>query len=143
MYYVNHEQIEQRLQFLHVIVNGCMQVTTEWEARHADITLQLAQERLLILAIETITDVGSLLIDGFLLRDASSYEDIIEILQVEQVYEPSIASALLELVKLRRSLMQEYMSWNRSTLHPLTLQLPTLLPKFADDVAAFIRKELA
>jgi uncharacterized protein YutE (UPF0331/DUF86 family) len=142
MYYVNHEQIEQRLQFFNVIVDGCKQVTTEWEARHAEITLQMAQERVLILAIETITDVGSLLIDGFLLRDASSYEDIIEILQVEQVYDSPTASALLELVKLRRSLMQEYISWNRAILHPLTLQLPTLLPKLAEDVTAFIRKEL-
>lgn len=142
MYYVNLEQIEQRLQFMSIISSGCKKVASEWEERSSDLTLQLAQERLLILAIESITDVGSLLIDGFLMRDASSYEDIIEILQVERVFDADLGAVLLELVKQRRALMQDYVNWDRTTLHPLTGQLPNVLPKLAEAVAAFIRKEL-
>lgn len=143
MYYVNHKQIEEKLQFLSFIVQGCEQVAKEWKEHQHDITLQLAQERVLHLAIESVTDVGSLLIDGFLMRDASSYEDIVEILQVEQVFDASLSVVLLELVKLRKPIVQEYVSWDRSTLHPLVGQLPTALPEFAEHVAQFIRKELA
>ncbi|MNI02890.1 hypothetical protein D3C73_557800 [compost metagenome] len=143
MYFVNHEQIEQRLQFMSVIVKGCEQITSQWETNPSDLMLQLAQERIIQLAIESVTDVGSLLIDGFVLRDASSYDDIIEILKMEQVFEDSISTALLKLVKLRRPLVQEYVSWDRGILHPLTKEMIHILPVFADDVRAFIRKELA
>jgi uncharacterized protein YutE (UPF0331/DUF86 family) len=143
MYFVNHEQIEQRLCFLDVIVEACVQVRGEWEEEHVSLLQQFTQERVLHLAIESVTDVGSLLIDAFILRDASSYEDIVEILHGEQAFDESLAGFLLELVKLRKPLVQDYVNWDRGRLQPLMLQIPEALPKFASSVRVFMDKELS
>lgn len=140
MYYVNEEQIEVRLNFIPTLIEVCSTLTREWKEH--DLVHQFSQERTLHLAIETVTDVGSMLIDGFLMRDASSYEDIIEILRGERVFPDEIAVVLMELVKQRRPLVQEYTSWVREGLHPLMNELPQVLDLFAQSVRAFIKKEL-
>jgi uncharacterized protein YutE (UPF0331/DUF86 family) len=150
MYYVNIEQIEQRLAVISVLIEACGEIQQQGAAAGAKasdslllpLIARLAQERTLHLAIELVTDVGSLLIDGFLLRDASSYEDIIEILRVEGVFPDEQVVQLQELVKLRRPLVQEYMTWDAQGLHPLIQQLPGLLPQFELGVRRFIAKEL-
>ncbi|MCZ8518115.1 MULTISPECIES: DUF86 domain-containing protein [Paenibacillus] len=144
MYYVNHEQIDVRLAFIPALTKACRELEAAWAAEAAEpgLLLHLAQERTLILAIETVTDVGSLLIDAFMMRDASSYEDIVDILAGEGVIEASTAGVLRELVGLRRTLTQEYTSLERSGLHPMVPRLPQRLEAFAERVPAFIRKEV-
>ncbi|XOK63282.1 DUF86 domain-containing protein [Paenibacillus elgii] len=150
MYYVNQEQIDARLAFVPDLLKACAALESAWEARgktgaeeaDSELLLHLAQERTLHLAIETVTDVGSLLIDAFMMRDASSYEDIVEILAGEGVFGADVAAVLTELVKLRRSLTQEYNTLPRSGLHPMIAKLPGALSVFAEAVPAFIRKEM-
>ncbi|WNR43249.1 DUF86 domain-containing protein [Paenibacillus roseipurpureus] len=143
MYFINHEQIDQRIQFLSVLAEASQQLVARWEQGSRDLVWQLAQERVLHLAIETVTDVGSLLIDAFILRDASSYEDILEIVHGEGAYSEPLKATLLELVKLRKPLVQDYADWNRETLHPLIAQIPAAFEEFAASVRAFIKSELA
>jgi uncharacterized protein YutE (UPF0331/DUF86 family) len=143
MYFVNHEQIEQRLLFIRVIVEACEEVIADWVEGEASLLQQFTQERVLHLAIESVTDVGSLLIDAFILRDASSYEDIIDILHGEQAFDDALAGFLLELVKLRKPLVQDYINWDRGTLQPILKQIPEALPKFVADVRVFMDKELS
>jgi uncharacterized protein YutE (UPF0331/DUF86 family) len=140
MYFVNHEQIEQRLSFIPEIAAAAERLRTAWESDR--LLAAFAQERVLHLAIETVTDVGSLLIDAFVLRDASSYEDIMEILQGEQAFSAPVGESLIRLVKLRRPLVQDYISFERKTSHPMVAELPALLAEFADSVKHFIAKEL-
>lgn len=144
MYYVNHEQIDLRLKFIPTLIAACEQLEKVWESTPSSerLLLHLAQERILHLSIETITDVGSLLIDAFMMRDASSYEDIIEILRDERVFEADTAVVFRELVQLRKSLAQEYASYPRETLHPLIGALPSALAIFETVVPAFISREL-
>lgn len=54
---------------------------------------KLALERLVQLLIESIIDVGNMMIDGFIMRDPGSYEDIIDILEDEKVIPQSESSA--------------------------------------------------
>lgn len=144
MYYVNQEQIDARLAFVPDLLKACAALESAWAAPEADseLLLHLAQERTLHLAIETVTDVGSLLIDAFMMRDASSYEDIVEILAGEGVFGADVALVLTELVKLRRPLTQEYNTLPRSGLHPMIAKLPGALSAFAEAVPTFIRKEM-
>ena len=51
---------------------------------------KLALERVNYLLIESIIDVGNSMIDGFIMRDPGSYEDIIDILVDEKVMERRI-----------------------------------------------------
>ena len=82
MYYVNVEDIKKRLDAMPELEQALVQLAQEWQGT---LLQGLAQERVLHLCIETVTDVGSCLIDGYLMRDASSYEDIIEIIGGEGV----------------------------------------------------------
>jgi uncharacterized protein YutE (UPF0331/DUF86 family) len=139
MYYVNQEQIAVRLDAIPALTDALRELANGW---NGSLMQGLAQERALHLAIEIVTDVGSYLIDGFLMRDASSYEDIIEITGAEGAYPADMTETLTELVKLRRPLVQEYYSWPRSELHPYTARLAELLPTFASAVETYLKKEL-
>lgn len=144
MYYVNHEQIDLRLAQVPMLLEACRELQQAWDgggARSGELLLHLAQERLLHLAIEIVTDVGSLLIDAFMMRDASSYEDIIDILVGEGVFGAEAAAIFKELVQLRRPLVQDYPVLRRDGMHPLIMRLPEALQSFAEAVPAFISKE--
>lgn len=139
MYYVNREQIELRLQAIPEITEGMRHISSGWTG---SLMQGLVQERCLHLAIETVTDVGSYLIDGFIMRDASSYEDIISIIYEEKVIDEFVHAPIYELVSLRKPLVQEYFRWKRAELHPLTSLLPGILERFVISVASYLDREL-
>ncbi|MFC4778643.1 DUF86 domain-containing protein [Paenibacillus sp. GCM10023252] len=139
MYYVNQEQLAVRLQVLPELAAALDMISASWQGTLLE---GLAQERALHLALETVTDVGSFLIDGFIMRDASSYEDIIDIIASEGVFSAEELPMLLQLVKLRKPLVQDYYEWPRSELHPLSLELPKRLLSFKQAVEAYLAREL-
>lgn len=139
MYYVDVKQIEDRLSFLPTVIDAGRKLSADWNG--ADPIRVFAQERLLHVAVETITDVGSLLIDGFIMRDASSYEDIIGILDGEGVLADGLAEPLIRVVKLRRTLVQDYMRLDADELHPYLTELPGLLERFARSVRDFLASQ--
>lgn len=101
MYYVNQEQIERRLNVLPMIAEALQRT----EGGQVDSLERFARERALHLALEVVTDVGSYLIDGFIMRDASSYEDIVEIIHGERVIDEELFTVLIQLVRLRKPLV--------------------------------------
>ncbi|CAM4240842.1 uncharacterized protein YutE (UPF0331/DUF86 family) [Paenibacillus endophyticus] len=139
MYYVNREQIAVRLDAIAEIAAALDVLADQWQGTLLE---GLAQERALHLAIETVTDVGSFLIDGFILRDASSYEDIIEISGEAGAFPADMQSTLIELVQLRKPLVQDYYVWERASLHPLSKTLSTLLPEYKQAVEDYLDREL-
>lgn len=140
MYYVNRKQIETILDQIEEIGGGLSHVAEAWDGGYLK---GLIQERCLHLAIEVVTDVGSCLIDGFIMRDAGSYEDIISIIHDEKVLgDSALYGQLLELVALRKPLVQDYYAWDRSKLHPLTPALPGVLERFAREVRRYLDQEL-
>ncbi|OXM16942.1 DUF86 domain-containing protein [Paenibacillus herberti] len=138
MYYVNVQDIRLRLDAIPELVQALDQLTSEW---NGTLLQGLAQERLLHLAIETVTDVGSCLIDGYLMRDASSYSDIIEIIGGEEVIDGELTRQLCRLAELRRPLVQEYYNWPREQLHPDTARLAAWLSSFKLQVEQYLKKE--
>lgn len=139
MYDVNRELIEAKLGCLPEIGQALGAAAEAWSGTLLE---GLAQERALHLAAEVVTDVGSALIDGFVMRDASSYEDIIDIIAMEGVITAADGATLRGLVSLRRALVQQYDKWPRRELHPLAGTLPETLNDFASQVRAYIRREL-
>lgn len=139
MYYVNREQITIRLGVIPEVAEALRQLCADWDG---SLIQGMAQERAIHLGIEAVTDVGSYLIDGFIMRDASSYEDLVTIIAGEQVFPESLSEPLLELVKLRRPLVQDYYEWEREALHPLAAALPDILTAFKEAVEAYLLREL-
>lgn len=138
MYYVNQEQIDQRLDLIPTLQQTAIQLLQEWEAENR--IQWFAQERLLHLAIEIVTDVGSSLIDAFIMRDASSYEDIMEIIYEEKVISESSFRSLKELVRWRKSLVQSYYELEHGEIHPLLPAIAEVLPVFAQEVRQYIKE---
>lgn len=138
MYYVNREQIERRLELLPELIRVLSAATA---AAEPSLLERYAEERALHLAVEIVTDVGSYLIDGFIMRDASSYEDIIDIIYDEKVIDSAQHAALTELVRLRKPLVQEYFAWNREVLNGLLERLPGALETFSGSVLKYLEQE--
>lgn len=138
MYYVNREAIAKRLDAVPELAAALRELASRWTGS----TLEgLAQERALHLAAEIVTDVGSAIIDGFFMRDASSYEDIVDIILEEGVISGDLA-VLRELAALRKPLVQQYTEWPRHQLHPLTGTLADRLEQFVREVTAYLDREL-
>jgi uncharacterized protein YutE (UPF0331/DUF86 family) len=76
------------------------------------------------------------------MRDASSYEDIITVLIVEKVFPKELEIPLIQLVKLRKPLVQDYMHFERHILHPSVELLPSLLRNWEASVLLFMKQEI-
>jgi uncharacterized protein YutE (UPF0331/DUF86 family) len=142
MYYVNREQIDDRLNYLPFLSRTAERLVEKWKTEAEEPIMQAALERVVHLALETVTDIGSLLIDGFIMRDASSYEDIVAILKDEQVVDADQAEFCIRLVRQRRPLVQDYMNIQHGELLELAEQLPRRLAAFDEGVRAFMAKEM-
>lgn len=140
MYYVDRKQIEARLNSIPALAEALEALAGDWQG---SLLQGLAQERALHLAVESVTDIGSYLIDAFIMRDASSYEDIIDVIHGERVFPDALHETLIALVQLRKPLVQQYYDWPRAELHPLTPVLPEVLLSFAQAVQSYLAAEAA
>lgn len=86
MYFVDRQKIEQILGFLEKQL-GLFEGQDNWDG---DLS-ELIVERLIHTSIDSVLDVGNAVIDGFIMRDPGSYEDIIDILHDEKVISEVIA----------------------------------------------------
>ncbi len=80
MYFVDRNNIEQTLRFFETQL-ALFDSTPAWQSEIE----KRALERISHLMIECILDVGNDMIDGFIMRDPGSYDDIMDILTDEKV----------------------------------------------------------
>lgn len=144
MYDINTTEIRARLAFIETWKKAYHQLVDEsvWDGTEKAVVADFAQERLLQLAIELVTDVASYLIDGYIMRDAGSYEDIVEIMRDEQVVNEALAQKLFALVQLRKGLQQAFLDFPRGAQHPQLPGLDQVLEHFADSVEKFLAKPI-
>jgi uncharacterized protein YutE (UPF0331/DUF86 family) len=103
MYFVDREKIEAILAFLEE------EISLFTNQKNWSTPLEKAAlERLTHVMIEAVLDVGNAMIDGFIMRDPGSYEDIIEILIDEKVVSSEVGTSLKILVQFRKVLVQMY-----------------------------------
>lgn len=143
MYDVNTAEINRRLAYVQIICDTAKQIVEHARDDAQEGVYRFAAQRAVHLAAECVTDVGSYMIDGFIMRDASSYEDIVDILHGEQVFDAGLHEFLLALVRQRKPLVQEYDRLDEQELHRLTALLPIELPRFDRAVRTYLQKELS
>ncbi len=137
MYFIDREKIESMLAYIEFLTS-LFQDNKEWE----DPLQKLALERIGHTMIESILDVGNAMIDGFIMRDPGSYEDIIDILEDELVIHKDHASSLKKLISFRKILVQEYSFVNHSILaQTLTLEIESVMA-FPQNVRNYLQNEL-
>ncbi|MCR2823128.1 DUF86 domain-containing protein [Lederbergia panacisoli] len=137
MYFVDREKIEATLVFMEkqiYLIKG----NKSWESEIE----KAALERGIHTIIEAILDTGNAMIDGFIMRDPGSYEDIVDILTDEKVVEEELSLVLKQFISFRKMLVQQYIEIDHDALINEALALITKLQLFPVCVRSYLTNEL-
>lgn len=135
MYFVDRQKIEKTLQYMEQIVHYVEQPF------HTPIE-KLALERIAHVIIESIIDVGNAMIDGFIMRDPGSYEDIIDILVDERVLSAEDGEALKQIIHFRKKLVQQYIAVPHDELLEVLQRHKHVLLSFPHAIRTYLHDEL-
>lgn len=136
MYHVSQKMIEEKLMFLEEITSFYHNQNS-WTTY----TEKLALERITHIMIELVIDIGNGLIDGFIMRDPGSYQDIISILLDEKVIDDSLAKKLTFIISLRDSIVRDYTNVDHHQVLQ-TLELSSCaLPLFVQNVKRYLKND--
>ncbi|OIU66924.1 DUF86 domain-containing protein [Rossellomorea aquimaris] len=137
MYFVDREKIEERLVYMNDQLS-VLNAGSKWES-----TIEkLALERIGHTLIETVLDVGNSMIDGFIMRDPGSYEDIIDILLDEKVISTEMNKDLKRLTEERKTLVQEYTRVDCDELYGILTEVKPTLEQFPVHIRRYLENEL-
>ncbi|ELK46973.1 DUF86 domain-containing protein [Halobacillus sp. BAB-2008] len=121
-------------------MNTVLQEVTE--NRYETFSDRLLLERTTHVTIEAILDVGNMMIDGFIMRDPGSYEDIIDILTDEQVLPKGEAEAYKAFIGLRKMIVQEYTAVDHQEISGIWNQYKAVILSFPEKVRSYLDTEL-
>lgn len=137
MYFVDREKIEEKLIYIEKQIR-----TFEELKQYESIIEKLAAERIIHMVIEAVLDVGNSMIDGFIMRDPGSYEDILEILEDEKVITEEMCVSFKKIIPLRKSLLQFYTDINHQEILLIFKKELPALKQFTPSVRKYIENEL-
>jgi uncharacterized protein YutE (UPF0331/DUF86 family) len=137
MYFVDRDKLETTLVFLEKQIS-LFSNQDQWSTPIE----KAALERITHLMIESVLDVGNAMIDGFIMRDPGSYEDIIEILIDEKVVNEETGKSLKTLVQFRKVLVQLYTEIDHRDLENQFSSLLKELALFPKNVRDYLENEL-
>jgi uncharacterized protein YutE (UPF0331/DUF86 family) len=137
MYFVDREKIEEILKYLERQIQLFLS-QKEWSTPLE----KAALERLNHMMIESVLDVGNAMIDGFIMRDPGSYEDIIDILMDEKVISTETGNGLKILILYRKKLVQLYTDVDHHELQETFSKHVHELVNFATNVREYLATEL-
>lgn len=137
MYFVDRKLIEQRLQYLEEIYETFSEQKV-WESSEE----KYAMERMIHMVIEVMMDVGNQLIDGFIMRDPGSYDDVIDILIDERVLLKEEEKSYKSILRLRKELLQNYLEIDHSQMRIIFERELTTICYFPEKVRHYLESEL-
>ncbi|NLY80401.1 MAG: DUF86 domain-containing protein [Lysinibacillus sp.] len=138
MYFVDRNKITNTLSYLDELIS-IFENEQDWLKN--DVT-KLALERIAHNAIESLMDVGNLMIDGFIMRDPGSYDDIIDILIDEKVIAAEKEKPFKELVSLRKNIVREFIQVDIERVHEVLARVIPALKTFSKEVGSYLENEL-
>ncbi len=138
MYFVDRNQISESLNHM----ENLLELYGNENGWQKDIIHSLALERIANVLIESIIDVGNTMIDGFIMRDPGSYEDIIDIMEDERVITSEMAGPLKQVIELRKMIVREFTKVDVGTIiEVLNASMDELL-EFPNKVRHYLENEL-
>ena len=138
MYFIDRNNITATLTYMNSIVN-VIDKTSKFPIGEVE---ELALERIAQNIIESIIDVGNSMIDGFIMRDPGSYDDIIDILLDEKVITADMESSLKEVLSLRKMLVREFMNVDHQLVAQILLKNINTLNEFPKKIDLYLTNEL-
>jgi len=136
MYFVDQEKINQTLTFMNEILDTLKNHSYNRPVEY------LALERMAHVFIEGVLDVGNMMIDGFIMRDPGSYEDIIDILVDEKVIPAEEEAVYKALIRWRKSLVHEYQAINHPSLEQFFEENADVFTCFSERIQTYLQNEL-
>lgn len=137
MYFVNRSEIEQTITHIDTLLEEIKDTTT-----FSTNIEKLGLERLIHIVIESILDVGNLMIDGFIMRDPGSYHDIIDILVDEKVIPKDEEQNYKAIIDLRQVLVQDYLEIDHQHIQKELWTNSTVLKQFSSHIRSYLKNEL-
>ncbi|RLL46501.1 DUF86 domain-containing protein [Oceanobacillus piezotolerans] len=136
MYFVDQRKIEETLLYMEKVWREMNQV------RLQTFSERLSYERMVHVSIESILDVGNMMIDGFIMRDPGSYNDIIDILVDESVLPKEDEQHYKEFIALRKEIVNEYTAVNHERIKQVVEECNPVLQAFGTHVRTYLKNEL-
>ncbi|RDI41459.1 DUF86 domain-containing protein [Falsibacillus pallidus] len=137
MYFVDREHIE------HTLIYMEKQLGLFEQVKNSSSEIEKAAfERAAHTIIECILDAGNSMIDGFIMRDPGSYEDIVDILEDEKVITKDMQDGLVKVVGCRKMLVQQYTDMDHEKVERIFTKEFSSLQNFADCVRSYLTNEL-
>lgn len=137
MYFVDREKIEEILEFLEQQIS-LLEEMKNWQSPME----KAALERITQMIIEAFLDTGNAIIDGFIMRDPGSYEDIVDILDDEKVIDEEMSKNFKQIIQYRKILVQTYTEINHSDLKAAFSEHLPLIKRFPGKVREYLLNEL-
>lgn len=138
MYFVDRKKINSTLTHMNSLI-CLMEDKKDWTGNIID---QLALERIALTIIESIIDVGNSMIDGFIMRDPGSYDDIIDILTDEKVITIEMDVPMKKVIQLRKMLVRDFTNIDHDTLSTTLNTYIHSLKEFPIKVEHYLTHEL-
>ncbi|MFD5849395.1 DUF86 domain-containing protein [Cytobacillus pseudoceanisediminis] len=137
MYFVDREKIEDTLSYLEQQISLFEEVK-EWTSPIE----KAALERIAQIMIEAILDTGNTMIDGFIMRDPGSYDDIVDILDDEKVISKEMSNSFKQFITYRKMLVQNYTDVNHGGLITAISSHMSMIKEFPGRVREYLTNEL-
>ncbi|PIC56623.1 hypothetical protein CSV80_14040 [Sporosarcina sp. P12(2017)] len=138
MYFVDQNQINKTLVYMEQLLD-IFEKETNWLQNDVN---KLAVERIAHGLIEGIIDVGNSMIDGFIMRDPGSYDDIIDILEDEKVIQPEQALPLKAFISLRPMIVRQFVEVDSDKVVLSIRETRNELQQFPGQVRDYLTNEL-
>ncbi|MDV6378909.1 DUF86 domain-containing protein [Sporosarcina sp. GW1-11] len=138
MYFVDQKQISKTLDYMEQLI-GTFESESNW---HENEVKKLAVERIAHGLIEGIIDVGNAMIDGFIMRDPGSYDDIIDILEDEKVIQTKQAVPLKTFISIRPMIVRQFTEVETAEVENSIRQTVNELKMFPQQVRDYLTNEL-
>lgn len=138
MYFVDRNQINETLDYMEELL-ATYKAGSRWAEEEVR---SLALERIVHVIIESILDVGNAMIDGFIMRDPGSYEDIIDIMEDERVISAEMAGPLKRVIELRKMIVRDFTKVDAQEINGIISEEIDFLEEFPDKVRHYLENEL-
>lgn len=138
MYFVDRTKITRNLSHLNSLLN-IFEAEQNWLENDVK---KLALQRIGHNVMESMMDVGNVMIDGFIMRDPGSYDDIIDILVDEKVITPEMDAPLKEVVGLRKMIVRDFLDVDNEVIVNVLSSSMDALKQFSPKVEAYLENEL-
>src|SRR5699024_3924769 len=137
MYFVNRQEIRDTLIYIEELL-----ITFKEHSSYDSSLEKYSLERMTHMLIESVLDVGRMMIDGFVMRDPGSYEDIIDILADEKVIPDADKDAYKSVIRLRKMVVIDYLTMDHDLIYQTLKETKEVLLTFPNCVSTYLEEEL-